>query len=204
MAARTPANIDFYCGFDLETTGLDPVANGIIEIGAIMYSRDGVEVDRFIRSCNPGDEVVYVPQALATNNVTREQIATFEPVKKTLCDFVAWVNKYRYYTVVISNATFDVPFITEQLRIYCSDLEDNWRWTFCKPIDVYGFSHALYPCSGIMSQARLGEVLGVGNECAHSAGGDIEQMMTQFFALLHIAKTRERLDSERGETALAK
>lgn len=42
-----------YVAFDIETTGLNPEHNEIIEIGALKV-REGKVVDRFIRFIDPG------------------------------------------------------------------------------------------------------------------------------------------------------
>ena len=45
-----------YVSLDLETTGLDPQRDAIIEIGAVKFSRDGV-IDRFDTLINPRREI---------------------------------------------------------------------------------------------------------------------------------------------------
>ncbi len=52
-----------YIALDLETTGLDPEADAIIEIGAVSFSRDGV-LDRFETLVNPAKAIPPRVQAL--------------------------------------------------------------------------------------------------------------------------------------------
>ena len=50
-------NIEFVA-FDLETTGLSPYFNRIVEIGAVRFRADGMEIDRLQQLVDPG---CYIP-----------------------------------------------------------------------------------------------------------------------------------------------
>ena len=47
-----------YVALDLETTGLDPERDRIIEVGAVRFDPDGNELDTLSYVVNPGREVV--------------------------------------------------------------------------------------------------------------------------------------------------
>ena len=46
-----------YVALDLETTGLDPERDRIIEVGAVRFDPDGNELDTLSYIVNPGREV---------------------------------------------------------------------------------------------------------------------------------------------------
>ena len=52
-----------YVALDLETTGLNPDRDAIIEVGAVKY-RDGEPVENFTTLVNPGRPVPYEVQQL--------------------------------------------------------------------------------------------------------------------------------------------
>ena len=59
-----------YVAFDIETTGLSPEHNEIIEIGALKV-REGKVVDRFIRFIEP--EAGIPPMITQLTGITKEQ-----------------------------------------------------------------------------------------------------------------------------------
>jgi len=61
---------------DTETTGLDPVKNGIIQIAGMMYV-DGKKVESFNLKCKPHPDDEIEDEALKKNNTTREEIEAY-------------------------------------------------------------------------------------------------------------------------------
>lgn len=76
-----------YVAFDLETTGLSPVNDAIIEIGALKV-KDGRIVQRFSQFINPQREIS--AQVTGITGITNEMVAnapTFEKVLPGFLDF---------------------------------------------------------------------------------------------------------------------
>lgn len=76
---------------DTETTGLDPKKNGIVQLSAILCTPSGTF--EFNKYCNPGD-VEISQEALDTNGLTREQIATFENDVDVYFQFTKWLGTH--------------------------------------------------------------------------------------------------------------
>ena len=62
--------------FDLETTGLDPLYNEIIEIGALKV-RDGKVAERFMEFIHPQEEIS--PMITNLTGITNEMVANARP-----------------------------------------------------------------------------------------------------------------------------
>jgi DNA polymerase III epsilon subunit family exonuclease len=99
-----PDQADFVA-VDLETTGLSPRDNEIIEVGAVKY-RNGKPVAEF-------QELVR-PRGLISGRITRltgitnEMVAAARPIGAVMPDFLAFIDGYH---LVIHNAPFDMGFL---------------------------------------------------------------------------------------------
>jgi DNA polymerase-3 subunit epsilon len=100
-----------FTAIDLETTGLDPKRDHIVEIGAVKFDKKGA-ISRFSMLINPG---ILMPfSANAVNNITDDMLKDKPPLDAVLPDFLRFVKN----TVIIAhNASFDCGFINEELKI---------------------------------------------------------------------------------------
>lgn len=73
--------------FDLETTGLDPRAHEILEIGAVRLAPDLKELGAFSIKIRPSHIETAMPEALAVNGYTPERWADAAPIQETLKRF---------------------------------------------------------------------------------------------------------------------
>lgn len=94
-----------FVAFDLETTGLSPQLDRIVEIGAVKYI-DGKETARYGVLVNPG--VPMPPGASAVNLITDEMLAGKPPITEVLPEFLKFIHGA---VLVAHNATFDLGFI---------------------------------------------------------------------------------------------
>lgn len=98
-----------YIVFDFETTGLSPLLNKIIEIGALKY-KNNVLVDSFNKLVNP--------QCLIPNNITNltgisnSDVADAKLINEILPEFIKFIDDY---TLVAHNNSFDLKFLLENL-----------------------------------------------------------------------------------------
>lgn len=101
--------------FDLETTGLDPNENGIIEIAGI-FNKPGSQSKRFERLVDPrkgtegNREVAIHPKALETNGLTLDEIADFDPIDKMIRELDSHVDPW-CIPAGWNVAGFDIPFL---------------------------------------------------------------------------------------------
>lgn len=94
-----------YIVFDLETTGLDPSWDSIIEIGAIHYA-NGNEVDRFQTLVNPGWEI---PEFITDlTGITNEMVSDAPYIEESLPLFIEYAGNS---VLVGHNVNFDVNFV---------------------------------------------------------------------------------------------
>jgi DNA polymerase-3 subunit epsilon len=94
-----------FIAFDLETTGIQPKTDAVVEIGAVRFC--GTEpVDSFCTLINPGRPIP--PDASAVNGITDEMVADqpgIETVLAGLADFCGDL------PLVAHNAPFDFKFL---------------------------------------------------------------------------------------------
>lgn len=94
-----------YCVIDLETTGLDPAFDEIIEMAAIKVS-NGVVIDTFSRLVKPENPLSDFIEELT--GITNEMLKNQEPIKNVLPDFLRFVGDN---LIVGHNVNFDINFI---------------------------------------------------------------------------------------------
>ncbi|MDR1238732.1 MAG: 3'-5' exonuclease [Treponema sp.] len=99
-----------FTAFDIETTGLEPKQDRIVELGAVKFDRRG-PICRYSALINPGAPM---PEAAGrVNGITDEMLAGQPFLEAVFPDFLRLVNG----TVIIAhNAPFDTGFVNESLR----------------------------------------------------------------------------------------
>jgi DNA polymerase III alpha subunit (gram-positive type) len=155
-----------YVTIDVETTGLWPAANGIVQLGAHITDENGESVSTFERKCNPG-MVDYSEQALAINGFTREQIKSFEPIDMSIRALAYWLKKNGRMHTVCHNAPFDVGFLRPAFAA-AGEEDGPFRRVLC----TVSIGFATFPDLGSYSLAALCKHLGIVQEGAHDALGD--------------------------------
>lgn len=132
--------IDFpseYCVVDIETTGLSPQYDEIIEIGAIKYS-NGKEVGRFESLIQPpksgGKFVPYFITELT--GITNEMLEDAPKTQEVINEFERFLGDS---VIVGYNISFDVNFLYDNFEKYAPrPLSNNY-------IDVMRMARKLYP-----------------------------------------------------------
>jgi DNA polymerase-3 subunit epsilon len=101
-----------FIAFDLETTGIQPKTDAIVEIGAVRF--DGAEpVDTFCSLINPGRPIP--PEASAVNGITDEMVAGKPTVENVLADLAAFCGEL---PLVAHNAPFDFKFLLSAVETH--------------------------------------------------------------------------------------
>lgn len=94
-----------FIAFDLETTGIQPKTDAIVEIGAVRFN-NAKPVETFCTLINPGRPIP--PEASAVNGITDEMVGDqpgIETVLTQLADFCGDL------PLVAHNAPFDFKFL---------------------------------------------------------------------------------------------
>lgn len=154
--------------FDLETSGLDPMRHGIVQVGALFLDRQ--EVDAHLRDAAFGmyntlhfnmmadpriianaktaakRNVEFHPQAFQVNGFTMDDIDNAPPLYRTLHEFDAMVET----GAVLAGwnaALFDIPFLKDAYRMCRLD----WRFDY-HALDFWGLAYAL-KMAGVLPQS---------------------------------------------------
>lgn len=117
---------DDYVVIDLETTGLDPKFDDIIEIAGIKFSNEK-EVDRFQSLVNP--EISVDPFITELTGISNKMLETAPTLSAVLPDFLSFIGQS---VVVGHNVNFDVNFIYDNaqnlsLSAFSNDFVDTMR-----------------------------------------------------------------------------
>ena len=94
-----------YIAFDVETTGLDPQENEIIEIGALKV-RDGRVAERFMEFIHPQNPIS--PSITNLTGITNDMVAGARPRRAVVSDFLDFCEDD---VLVGHNVTFDYSFM---------------------------------------------------------------------------------------------
>ena len=156
-----------FCVVDIETTGLRPSYDSIIEIGAIMYE-NGVAVDSFSSLLQPkvnelGDYVS--PFITQLTGITNEMLDSAPPTEQVLWEFFDFLGDS---IIVGYNVNFDVNFLYDATLAYLGEYMMN------DFIDILRLAKKLFP---EMPHHRLGDMtarFGIINKSAHRALSDVE------------------------------
>lgn len=165
-AASAPLLYSQFVAVDLETTGLSPETDRIIEIGAVVY-RNGKEIDSFNTLVNPQRFISY--GATAVNNITNAMVFDAPKEKEALRQFMAFLAQYadRPLPFVAHNAAFDTSFLREAFKRQKIDCQFDY---YCTLRASRKHLKELYLSSyGLNS---VGRYFGIENERAHRATED--------------------------------
>lgn len=98
-----------YVALDLETTGLSPQHDRIIEIGAIRFDASGREHGRFESLVQPGRAVS--PGAQAVHGISDAELAGAPPAEVVLSELLQWVGEPADLLFLAHHARFDAAFL---------------------------------------------------------------------------------------------
>ncbi len=161
---------DSFVALDLETTGLDPAENRIIEIGAVRFRREDsghyFPEDRFQTFVNPGISVP--PQVTEITSITTEMVMSGLETAEALAKLHQFLGSD---PVVAHNALFDLGFLRYEAYRVKSYEEPKLKFNPVL-IDTLAFSRYAMP---ELRHHKLGDVakaLQVSLQQAHRAVDD--------------------------------
>ncbi len=152
-------NVDFVV-LDVETTGLQPPADRITEIGAVRV-RDGEIADEFSTLVNP--ERVIPLNVVRLTGITNEMVDGQPTAADILPRFREWIGDA---IIVAHNAPFDRFFIDSHWHEIFGHTTDN---TWLCSVRV---ARKLYPQFRSKSLGPLCQALGIPTDTLHRAAGD--------------------------------
>lgn len=162
---------------DIETTGLNPQSDQIIEIAACRVKERKI-VDEFTTLVNPGVEIDKEIEELT--GITNEMIKDSPNISVALKQFLEFCKED---ILVAHNAKFDMGFISKSLR-------DNYFDFMPDYIDTLALSRFLFPEMQCHKLSVLCRELEIENESQHRALGDANATAKMFI------KFTEELDKK--------
>jgi ATP-dependent DNA helicase DinG len=146
-----------FVALDLETTGLNPDRDAIIEIGAIKF-RDGVAIEQFTTLINPGRPIPYEVQQLT--GICDADVAGKPHFREIAGQAMRFIGSL---PVVGHNVSFDLAFMRAQ-----GLLAENIG------LDTWELASVLLPHQSSYSLGSLADALGLKLENAHRAFHDAQ------------------------------
>ena len=159
---------------DFETTGLDPVNDRIIEIGAVKI-KDGVIVDSFGLLVNPG--VPLKPKIVEITNITDMMLRDQPPIEEGMRQLFEFLGGC---AIAAHNAKFDYAFLQNELE----RLDMHYP---CPVIDTLSMARRMYPHLKSHRLKSVCRALGVSLKDAHRAVNDASataQILIKMFEVL--------------------
>ncbi len=134
---------DKYVVVDIETTGLDPQSNEIIEISALKYEQN-VLIDSYHTLVHPNESISAFITGLTgiTNEMVKNEV------------------------IVGYNINFDLNFLYDNLKVCTNEILSN------NYLDVLLLTRRVYPSLSSHKQTAVAEYLGINIQGAHRAEKD--------------------------------
>ena len=158
--------------FDVETTGMSPVRDRIVEIGAVRVDRDGVQT-RFETLVNPSMPIPY--QVTRVHGIDDNMVANAPSFTDAGYQFLEFA---RGSKLIAHNARFDLSFLQESLARVGLPLWKSGAY------DSIVLIRKAYPGLSSYSLQFLRQALGLGQEIDEArpqrAGYDAELTMEAF------------------------
>ena len=161
-----------YVCFDLETTGLDPLYNEIIEIGALKV-RDGKVAERFMEFIHPQEEISQMITNLT--GITNEMVANARPADAVISELLEFCEDD---VLIGHNVGFDYSFMKSGAS--------NLGLTFEKfGIDTFKIAQRTLKSLPSKSLSSLCEYYQIENKAAHRAYYDALATAKLYQTLAH-------------------
>lgn len=163
--------------FDVETTGMSPVGDRIVELAALRVDTDGSERE-FHTLVNPGRSIP--PSVIAVHHITDDMVIDaphFSTVGKMFMEFASGS------TLVAHNARFDLGFLQESLARCGMSL---WAGKTIDTVRLVRRTHPGLPSYRLQSLRHIFHLDSTDSMQAHRADSDVRWTMQ----VLEIALTK--------------
>ncbi len=148
-----------FIALDLETTGLDPAGDAVIEIGAVRFE-NGAPVSTFHRLINPGRPVP--PAITRLTGISDRDVSAGPPLDDILPDLADFCQDL---PLVAHNQDLDFAFLSQ--TPYAPVLCQPERW-----LDTYRLARVVVPVMRSFRLSCLARDLALGSSPSHRAHDD--------------------------------
>ncbi len=179
-----------FVAFDIETTGLFPDVDRVVEIGAVRFDIQGRELGRFEQLVNP--ERPMSPSAEAIHGLGDEDLADAPTIAEVLPRFLAFLQHPFFSETTSPNATDEPPssFVAHNARFDAGFLGSacvrlGWEIPTVAVIDTLDLARRHYPEAPDHKLATLAKSLGMADGPEHRALADSLRVMRLVLDLRH-------------------
>jgi DNA polymerase-3 subunit alpha (Gram-positive type) len=166
-----------YIVFDIETTGLSPINDMITEIGAVKIV-NGEVTDTYSQLINPERSI---PEFITNlTGITDEMVRDKPTIGEIITDFKNFIGED---VLVAHNATFDIGFIREKMKIYNIGLDNP-------VLDTLELSRAVFPSLRSHKLNIIAKHLDVSLLNHHRAVDDATATAEMFLKILNMLEER--------------
>ncbi|HLR21410.1 MAG TPA: PolC-type DNA polymerase III [Tissierellaceae bacterium] len=168
---------DEFTIFDIETTGLSAINDGITEIGAIKV-KDGNVIDTFSQLINPEK---HIPEFITNlTGITNEMVSDKPKIQEVIKSFDKFIGNS---VLVAHNASFDIGFIREKMKKVNMNLTNP-------VLDTLGLARAVFPNLKNHKLDNLAKYLGISLENHHRAVDDATATKDILLKILEMLEER--------------
>ena len=129
---------------DIETTGLDPQKDAIIEIGAVLFNEHRIE-DEWSTLINPGRKIPpFITQLTGIND---HMVVESPPIQKVIPELRQFVGDF---PILGHNVGFDLSFLRKHALFRSNE-----------SLDTYEIASVLLPTAGRYNLGALGQLLNI-------------------------------------------
>jgi len=111
-----------FVAFDVETTGLSPFSDRIVEFGAVRFRADGTEIERLQILVHPGCSIP--AQVSRIHGITNAMVRSCPALEDVLPKIQAFLSMPKVL-LLAHNASFDVRFLTASFRRHKASMPTN-------------------------------------------------------------------------------
>jgi ATP-dependent DNA helicase DinG len=155
---------------DIETTGLDPAEDAIIEIGVVIFEASRIE-DEFNTLINPQRHIPeFITGLTGINNEMVRQSPVMIDILDELADFIG-----------------DAPILGHNVQFDLSFLRKYKLFELNESIDTYELASVLLPSASRYNLGALGQQLGIPLPATHRALDDARVTAAAFQRLFSMA-----------------
>jgi predicted DnaQ family exonuclease/DinG family helicase len=170
--------LDTFICLDIETTGLDPGVDKIIEIGAVKYHK-GKKTATFSSLINPG--IPIPPDIVELTGIDNKMVSSAPDIEEVIKEFEAFLGKFPL--VVGQNVRFDLSFLKHHLSSWYRSIIDVYF------IDTSALARLVWPGLKSYGLSHLANFIGLRKKPDHRAYTDAkvtsEVYLYELAALVH-------------------
>jgi len=160
--------VESFVAVDLETTGLDPKKETIIEVGLILFNKGKIE-ERFCKTVNPGKTVS--DHVLILTGIKQKELILSPTLEKIIPEIKKFIGNK---PLVGHNVDFDISFLEKSFSL------NNITY------DTFNLSRIYLPFISSHSLSSIVEYFKIPYDDAHRAGADAEMAGKVFLEMFDL------------------